>query len=150
MNVNMGHLALNNASPYETTNASQTSLASSLQQQRGIAPLPSKSNGMSPLSPMGRRNSRNSQPAPRRAPPIISNPRLGGMPDPTASTPTKGYPWAFPDEPDDDMGDNSSPDSSRQNSVTASSINTMDSAAYSMRQSRYGDGVYEIAGRFTY
>lgn len=87
---------------------------------------------MSPASSR-RSGSYNEKPA-RRAPPIIANPRSGGMPDPMASTPTKGYAWAFPDKDDsDDMGD-SSPGSSRQASIAAS----MDSTAYFQRQ--YGDG----------
>lgn len=141
MNVNLGHLQINNhnpQSPYDSTNASQASLVSSLQAQRGIP----KANGISPMSPVGRRSGSHSGPPVRRAPPIIANPRSGGMPDPMASTPTKGYAWAFPDA--DKAGSNemsdSSPDSSRQPSIAASSINTLDSAAYSMRQSRYGDG----------
>lgn len=47
------------------------------------------------------------------------------MPNPTASTPTRGYAWAFPDVPEEDK--EGSPEISRQPSIAASSINTVDS-----------------------
>lgn len=125
MNNNMGSLALN---PYEANNVSTTSLASNLQQQRGIT----RGNGM--LSPSARRTSgASSTPSgPRRAPAIQPLTRSQNMPNPMSSTPTKGFAWAFPDQ-DDQEG--SSPDSSRQGSITT--INTIDSNAYSVRQNRY-------------
>lgn len=142
MNANMNHMSINAQTPYDSNNISQVSLVSNLARERGIIPRP---NGSSPLSPMGlRRPSQTSSHAPitRRAPAILANPRTG-MPNPTASTPTRGYPWAFPDDVDpndrDDMDGSDSPGSSRQDSLVASSINTLDSTAYSAR-ARYGDG----------
>jgi len=142
MNVNMGHLAIHPTSPYESTNPSQVSLVSSLHQQRGMHTSIQPRNSGAGLSPTCRRpGTRGGQTPARRAPPIIANPRSGGMPDPMASTPTKGFAWAFPDKPDDEMLSDTSPESSRQGSLTASSIHTMDSAAYSTRLGRYGDGI---------
>jgi len=142
MNANMNHMSINAPQPYES-NISQVSLVSNLQRQRGIeVPRP---NGSSPLSPMARRPSANSSNAPitRRAPAILANPR-SNMPNPTASTPTRGYPWAFPDSIEqaerEDLDGSDSPASSRQNSLVASSINTIDSTAYSLSR-RYGDGM---------
>lgn len=132
MNVGMGHLSLHPQSPYESQNASRVSLVSNLQQQRGIANPESRPNGTSPLSP-NRNGPRANQP-PRRAPVITPNPRsVSGMPDPTASAPTKGYAWAFPadDFDHEDKRASSSGESSidrsnvpsRQNSI-ATSINS--------------------------
>ena len=131
MNSGMSHLGINNpSSPYESTNASQASLASNLQQQRGIqTPIQPKMNGTSQLSPIARRPINRTGRPPVRAPPIVAPSRSVGMPDPTASSPTKGFAWAFPDKPDDDM-DDSSPDSSRHGSFAASSVHTLDSTAY--------------------
>jgi hypothetical protein len=133
MSNNMGHLGLQ-GTPYESNNVSTTSLASNLQQQRGI---PRASNGYSPSS---RRISGATQTSlPRRAPaiaPVIqSNVRQNGMPNPYSQNPTKGYAWAFPDDPNSqDMDEDDSPDSSRQGS-----IQTIDSTAYSMRHGgRFG------------
>ena len=114
----MNHLALQPTSPYESTNASQTSLASGLQQQRGIYPAGGqpRSNGTtSHTSPLnGRpRTAINSMPR-RQAPPIAPPGSRPGM-NPTASSPTKGQPWAFAEDPEDDDV-MSSPSSSRQGS----------------------------------
>jgi hypothetical protein len=135
----MGHLAISPSSPYESVNASRASLVSNLQQQRGIA-TDNRSSNPTPLSPVSQRSSvHRSNAAPRRAPVITPNPRaVSGMPDPTAAAPTKGFPWAFPDqEPSEERRDSSSGDSSmersemsRQNSYAASvnsSIYTADS-----------------------
>ncbi|KAJ8613476.1 hypothetical protein MRB53_036961 [Persea americana] len=134
------NVALGPTSPYEASNASQTSLASTLQRERGIQmPRP---NGA--LSPMASRTSLGrTVPVPavgRRAPVITSNPRSGNMPDPHAPAPTPGFAWAFPTsaDPDDlDDDDDISPDTSRHGSVAGSSIHTLESG-YSTR--RYGDG----------
>lgn len=153
MNANMGHLAINNpASPYESTNASQQSLVSNLQQQRGIhTPIMPRTNGVPGLSPMNIRPSdirprtSGGNPAPPKRAPVISHPdqlRERGMPDPMASTPTKGFAWAFPDSMDkDDMETSTSPESSRHGSVAASSINTIDSG-YPSRSRGFSDGEY--------
>lgn len=87
-------------SPYNASaNASQSSLASSLQQQRGI-----QTNGYrdarypsgGPISPLWPRGGQRygSGVAPRIAPPIMENPRSEGM---FAAEPVRGQPWAFPD-----------------------------------------------------
>jgi hypothetical protein len=141
MNVGMGHLAISPSSPYESQNASRVSLVSNLQQQRGIAPDQRSSNGVVPISPVSQRNSSHRpNTAPRRAPVITPNPRaVSGMPDPTAAAPTKGFPWAFPDQaPSEERRGSSSGESSveqseisRQNSYAASinsSIYTADSS----------------------
>jgi hypothetical protein len=129
MSSNMGHLALQQGTPYESNNVSTTSLASNLQHQRGI---PRTTNGYSPSS---RRISGATQTSlPRRAPaiaPVIQpNVRANGAPNPHSQNPTRGYAWAFPDDPSQqDMDEDDSPDSSRQGSIA-----TIDSTAYSMRQ----------------
>jgi hypothetical protein len=128
MNAGMGHLALNPASPYDSQNVSRTSLASSLQQQRGIVPE-GRANGLIPHSPLGPRTGMTHR-GPRQAPVIQPNPRsVSGMPDPTAPAPTKGFAWAFPDvHEEEDPRPSSSGSSeeirpSRQNSY-ATSVNS--------------------------
>lgn len=110
------------ASPYESANTSQVSLAASLRRPNGQTP-------MSPLS--GRASVRGSgHPAPRVAPPIMPVGRGPGVPDPTAAKPTQGFAWAFPDSaiPEEeqrrgsDSGESSSHGISRQNSFAASSV----------------------------
>lgn len=123
MHSGFSNLVLNNpTSPYESQNASQVSLAASLRRPNGQAP-------MSPLS--GRNSLRGSHHPPRVAPPIVSNARVPGAPDPMAAKPTQGFPWAFPDSaiPEEQQRRGSSSDDSsvkhsisRQNSYAASSI----------------------------
>ncbi|KAK5149389.1 hypothetical protein LTR04_007125, partial [Oleoguttula sp. CCFEE 6159] len=123
MNANFGHLGLNNpTSPYESQNASQVSLAASLQHQRGITnQLQSRPNGNTSMSSLsGRSGVRGQHPAPRIAPPIINPRRSSGAPDPTAANPTKGFAWAFPDGPipEEQRRTSSSDDSSLNHSVS--------------------------------
>lgn len=116
----------NPTSPYESTNASQTSLASSLQQQRGIQtpgqPRLTGSSSHSVFSPLTNRPlTGRSEIVPRRQAPPIAPPgsRAGVVTNPNANTPTKGQAWAFPEHPDPDDDDDmglSSPASSRQGS----------------------------------
>jgi len=124
MHSGFNNLAINQpTSPYDSQNASQVSLAASLRRPNG------QQQPVSPLS--GRASLRQQHHAPRIAPPIVSNTRVPGAPDPTAAKPTQGFPWAFPDStiPEEDSrrqsssGDSSASHTmSRQNSYTASSI----------------------------
>lgn len=120
-NIN-NHVSNNTTSPYESRNTSQVSLAASLR----------RPNGQAQMSPLSARSSlRQSQSGPRVAPPIVGSVRAPGAPDPTASKPTQGFPWAFPDstipEEHQPRRESSSDSSvaqsmSRQNSFAASSI----------------------------
>lgn len=115
MHQGLTNLYINNpASPYESANGSQVSLAASLR----------RPNAQVPMSPLSGRTSVRPH---RQAPPIMPVGRMAGGPDPTAAKPTQGYAWAFPDHPipeerrTSDSGD-SSLDLSRTNSYAASSI----------------------------
>jgi hypothetical protein len=160
MNIGMGHLQISPSSPYESQNASRASLVSNLQQQRGIA-TDQRPNGPIPISPVSQRSSAHRpNPAPRRAPVITPNPRaVSGMPDPTAAAPTKGFPWAFPDQaPSEERRGSSSGDSSmgrgeisRQNSYAASinsSIYTADSTL-PPGQKRFDDDIQHTTHHHT-
>ena len=120
MHQGFGNLYINNnpASPYESQNASQVSLAASLRRP---------GNGV-PMSPLSGRSSLRGHPMPMRQAPQILPTRGPGVPDPTAANPTLGHAWAFPDGPipeeerrQSDSGE-SSVGISRNNSFAASSI----------------------------
>ncbi|KAL9056585.1 MAG: hypothetical protein Q9162_002868 [Coniocarpon cinnabarinum] len=134
-NVNFDSLNINPASPYDTHNpshrASEASLASSFQHQaptsNPIPPPPPKSATAGPSGPTPRRPLTSGGAAPRRAPAIAPNPRQPGV-NPTASQPTKGHAWAFPDtKEEDEMADSLTPDSSRQNSLASGNTGHLES-----------------------
>lgn len=113
-------------SPYnQSANASQSSLASSLQQQRGIQTNSLRlSSGSGPISPHWSRSSVprgvEARLPGRIAPPILEHPRSEGM---FAAEPVRGQPWAFPD-PD---ASSARPEStiSRRNSQASSFTNSI-------------------------
>ncbi|OQO04323.1 hypothetical protein B0A48_10934 [Cryoendolithus antarcticus] len=118
MHQTFNNLYINNpASPYESANTSQVSLAASLRRPNG-----------GPMSPLSARSSMRGLPPTRQAPPIMPIVRGSGAPNPTAAKPTVGHAWAFPEEaiPEErhtgsDSGE-SSVGVSRTNSFAASSI----------------------------
>lgn len=114
------------ASPYnQSANASQSSLASSLQQQRGIQTNGLRlSGGSGPISPHWSRSSvprsLEARLPGRIAPPIMEHPRSEGM---FAAEPVRGQPWAFPDP--DASGVRPGSTISRRNSQASSFTNSI-------------------------
>lgn len=109
MNNGMTNLQLNGtSSPYGSTNASQTSIALGLQQQRGITSMSngirnSRASGQTPMSPLGPNAGEPRSYYPKTAPIISANPVREVY---NAEQPTTGQPYAFPD-PDMDRSSGS-------------------------------------------
>lgn len=103
VNTGFNNLQINGTavSPYNSTNASQSSIAISLQRERGIGPTAngvrgSRTSGTMPqASPLGRWPGESRQAYSSRTAPIISaNPKKEVY---SAEKPTAGQPYAFPD-----------------------------------------------------
>lgn len=129
VNTGFNNLHINGTavSPYNSTNASQSSIAISLQRERGIGPTAnglrgSRTSGTMPqTSPLSRFPGESRQAYSSRTAPIISaNPKKEVY---SAEKPTAGQPYAFPD-PDMSQRSSGSNDDPRSTSTMLSRRNS--------------------------